>query len=121
MIYYDISDFGNDISTEKDLTDTLSDFLSYKKQKDDSPTLTEDIYEKSTKLDSEDLQEVVEHFDKLEVDRKTLAPLDTSTPPPSPADYKVDNNVDVFKQTFEAANGKVSNIFVIYLFTKANV
>ncbi|KAI4470519.1 ankyrin repeat and protein kinase domain-containing protein [Holotrichia oblita] len=108
----DKNDFANDVSTEKDLTDTISDFLSHKKQKEDSPTLTEDIYEKSTKLDSEDLHEVVEHFDKLQVDRKALEPLDTSTPPPSPADYKVDNNVDVFKQKFEAANGKKCCSFV---------
>lgn len=97
---------ANDVSTDKDLTDTISDFLTHKKQVESVSSPMTGNHVEPVKLESKNLEEVVEQFDKLEVASKVEGRLNTSTPPPSPADYKVDNNVDIFKQSFQVANGK---------------
>lgn len=111
---------ANDVSTDKDLTDTISDFLSQKKQAEESTNVSENHVQHTPRMDSKEMQEVVETFEKMEATPKVRAHLVASTPPPSPADYKVDNNVDVFKQSFQTANGKdfyLYNNFLTMCFT----
>ncbi|XP_071050658.1 ankyrin-3-like isoform X4 [Onthophagus taurus] len=102
----DISD-KNDIS-DRDLTDTISECLTYN-QKKENEIIDSNLNEDIPKIKTEILEGVVEHFNKLDMSPIAKERVSMNTPPPSPADLKIEN-AQVFQQqeTQPSVNGELN-------------
>lgn len=87
-------------SSEKDLTDTISDYLSYKKNTSESHPIDLDsnIIENCSPTKQEVFEVITQQLNKLENASKEEKGV--KTPPPSPAEYKFENNIHVFEEKF---------------------
>lgn len=84
-IFLLIDDIQNQNSIDKDLTDTISDYLNEKKS--DLIEYQVDNIPKNENANEEKLEEITRHFDNLQTASENK--FKTNTPPPSPAEFNI--------------------------------
>lgn len=83
-------DVLNQNSTDKDLTDTISDY----KQSDLIEYQVDNI-PKNANANKEQLAEITKHLDNLQMSSVNI--FNTSTPPPSPAEFNLEREAAILK------------------------
>lgn len=98
-------------SSDKDLLDTISDYLEQKKEKTPEPEIIENkaVQEPNVEV----LKEINEHLNDLQAMPRKVHEEVLKTPPPSPADV-VDANSTEVEEHFEkcdVSKGKIGQFF----------
>lgn len=103
-------EFSEHNSTDTDLVDTISEYLSQKKEESPEPQIIEN---KATPQEEvEVLKEISEHFNDLQAIPKKAEEESLKTPPPSPAE--VTNNGEQHFEKCDISKGNNDYLFIFY-------
>lgn len=108
-----LDEISHQNSTDTDLVDTISEYLSQKKEKAPETTIIDN--KTITQEEVEVLKEITEHLNDLQTVPKKAEEENLKTPPPSPAEVLETNN-SVEKEKCDVSKGKK---FFFYRFKKS--
>ncbi|RZC43192.1 Death and/or Prominin domain containing protein, partial [Asbolus verrucosus] len=95
-------DFQNQNSTDKDLTDTISDYLLVKKDQKSGKSIENQLDNRavSPNANQEVLEEITQQLNNLQSTPRLKIDKNANTPPPSPAEFHFDKEANFVNQVY---------------------